>query len=50
MNNLSIVWTAVVAVVAGLASILASIAGNDSLSISFGLCAVASSMLASRER
>lgn len=50
MNNLNIVWTAVGALGLGLASILTSILGNDSLAISFGLCAVASATLASRER
>lgn len=50
MNNLNIVWTAVGAVVLGLASLLASWGGSLSWSVSFGLCAVASAMLASRER
>lgn len=50
MNNLNIVWTAVGAVVLGLGALVASWNNSVPWSISFGLCAVASATLASRER
>jgi hypothetical protein len=49
MNNPNIIWTAVIATVLGLGSLIASLAGNDSLAMSMGLTSITSALLAGRE-
>lgn len=46
----NIVWTAVVALVMGVATIVSAVYGDLTYTVGFGLCAVTSALLASRER
>lgn len=50
MNNLNIVWTAVGALVFGLASFIAAWQNSVTWTLAFGLSALTSATLASRER
>ena len=49
MNNPNIIWTAVIATVLGLGSVIASLAGNNPLALSLGLTSITSALLAGRE-
>lgn len=50
MNLKNIVWTAVLALVFGVLTIVASVYGDLTYTVGFGLCAVTSALLSSRER
>ena len=50
MNNLNIVWTAVGTLVLGLATIVSAWQANMAYTVAFGLTAVATATLASREK
>jgi hypothetical protein len=46
----NIVWTAVIALVMGVATIVSAVYGDMVYTTGFGLCAVTSALLSSRER
>jgi hypothetical protein len=50
MNNINVVWTAVATVALAVASALAAWQGSLNFTIAFGLGAIASATLASREQ
>jgi hypothetical protein len=50
MNNMNVVWTAVVTVVLGLASFVSAWQNDMTWTLALGLSAVASALLASREK
>ena len=49
MNNINIVWTAVLSAVCGIGCIAAALAHNTDLVIAFGLVSVSAALLAGRE-
>lgn len=46
----NIVWTAVIALVLGLATLVSAFQGESTLTLGFGLSAVTSALLSARER
>lgn len=49
MNNINIVWTAVLSAVCGIGCIVSALAHNTDLVIALGLVSVSSALLAGRE-
>lgn len=50
MNLKNVVWTAVVATVLGLASLVSAVLGSELLTLAFGLTSITSATLSARER
>jgi hypothetical protein len=50
MNNLNIVWTAVGTLVLGFATLVSAWQGEMTYTVAFGLTAIASATLSSREK
>jgi len=45
-----VIWSAVACAVAAIASLVSAVVGSETLSVSFGLVAVAAAILSNRER
>jgi len=50
MNNVNVVWTAVVSAVCGVASFISALQSSIPFTLCFGLLALTSATLASREK